>query len=294
MVLGTSHGEKGEKAIMKTFSIGARNERMIEAVCNVCGSDDREIFLPCEGYAFHRCRNCGLVYQYPQPVFDDLRHRYGEAYFDYELTNDTNFFNLMRLGLEDVGFFDIPLSRFVRPTFLDVGCATGMLVRHMRDLGWDARGVEICEESARYGIEKRGVPIDIGTLEEAAYPDGAFSVVHFSHVIEHVPDPRAMLREVRRILAADGLALITTPNVNGFQARLLRDRWRSAIADHLTLFSKRTLCRLFSETGFAIKNLVTWGGIAVGTVPGLIKRPVDTLAKRFGFGDVMLFHVIPQ
>ena len=55
-------------------------------------------------------------------------------------------------------------------------------------------------------------------------------MVHFSPVIEHVPDPKGMLKEVRRILRTDGMAIITTPNVLGFQARLFGKDWRSAIA----------------------------------------------------------------
>ena len=278
---------------MKTFSVGGTDERLRDIPCNLCGSEVRDRYLDCGGFQFHRCRSCGLVYQSPQPVFDDLKRRYGEGYFDYELTNDENFFGLMKLGLHDIGFFERPLDSFPDPTFLDVGCATGMLVRHMGDLGWRARGVEICEPSARYGVEKRGVQIDLGTLESQRYPDGAFAVVHFSHVIEHVPDPKGMLREVRRILQPRGLAAVTTPNVAGFQARLFGRNWRSAIADHLTLFTKSTLRRMLAEAGFAVRRVATWGGLAAGTAPPFIKRPVDRLAKRWGFGDVMLFEAVP-
>ena len=86
-----------------------------------------------------------------------------------------------------------------------------------------------------------------------------------------------------------GFAVITTPNVDGFQARLFGTGWRSAIADHLVLFSRRTLGRVLRDSGFSIIKTVTWGGLAVGTAPLLIKKPVDRLAKRLGFGDVVLF-----
>lgn len=278
---------------MKTFSVGPQGERLRDVPCNLCGSRQRALRLRCDGFSFWRCRGCGLVYQNPQPVFEDLRRRYGDGYFDYELENDRNFFNLMRLGLHDVGFDALPPGRFAAGSFLDIGCATGMLVEHMRDLGWKAKGVEICEASVRYGVERRGVDIALGTLEEMGFADGSFSVVHFSHVIEHVPDPAGMLREVRRILAADGMALVTTPNINGLQAHLFGSRWRSAIADHLTLFTKRTLRRMLEQTGFRVLKTVTWGGLAAGTAPPLIKRPADRIAKRWGFGDVMLLQAQP-
>ena len=275
---------------MKTFAAGGSDEKFQNVVCNLCGSDSYRDYILCDGFKFVKCRVCGLVYQNPQPVFEDLRKRYGENYFDYELTNDENFFNLMQLGLKDIGFFD--LEEFDNRCFLDIGCATGMLVEDMQKRGWDARGVEICEASARYGIEKRGTRIFIGSLDEAKFPDSSFSVIHLSHLIEHVPDPKALLFEIKRILTENGMVIITTPNVEGFQARLFRNKWRSAIVDHLTLFSKATLKQLFYRAGFTVTKAVTWGGLAKGTVPGFTKKPVDVLAKRFGFGDVVLYQAV--
>lgn len=198
----------------------------------------------------------------------------------------------MKLGLKDIGFDDI------RPTdfsgggrFLDIGCATGMLLDYMRAKGWNVSGVDICRESAEYGIAKRGLDIYIGSLHEARFDDSFFSIVHFSHLIEHVTDPRGLLEEVYRILEPGGYAIVTTPNIGGFQARLFGKEWRSAIPDHLYLFTKPTLSRLCGEVGFTVVRHITWGGLAVGTVPLWIKKPVDTLAKKFGFGDVMLFLV---
>jgi 2-polyprenyl-3-methyl-5-hydroxy-6-metoxy-1,4-benzoquinol methylase len=275
--------------VAKTYSSVPGRERVEEVPCPLCGDGRRDPLFRGEGFIFTRCRCCGCVYQNPRPVFDDLRTRYGAGYFAYELENEKNFFSLMLLGLADIGFDQLSAS-FSRPRrFLDIGCATGMLAEEMTRRGWDACGVDLCRESAEYGTRTRGVPIAVGTLEEASYATESFQVVHFSHLIEHVPDPRGFLGEVQRILRPGGLALITTPNVDGLQARLFRERWRSAIADHLTLFSKVTLRRLVTECGFTVQKTVTWGGLAVGTAPPVLKRPADRLAKRLGFGDVMLF-----
>ena len=166
-----------------------------------------------------------------------------------------------------------------------------MLLENMRNNGWKTVGVEICDESAEYGRKNRNLDIRTGTLESVQFESGSFYTVHFSHLIEHLTNPRKFLREVYRILNPEGFAIITTPNIDGLQAQLLKSRWRSAIADHLYLFSKKTLYRLLSSTGFNIFKTVTWGGIAKGLAPNFIKQPIDRLAKRFGFGDVVLFLV---
>jgi cyclopropane fatty-acyl-phospholipid synthase-like methyltransferase len=98
--------------------------------------------------------------------------------------------------------------------------------------------------------------------------------------------------EVYRILAPGGYFLVTTPNIAGFQAKLFKSRWRSAIFDHLYLFSVKTLSRLLADKGFTIERVRTWGGFAAGTAPTAIKLVADKWAKRLGLGDVMLIRAI--
>jgi SAM-dependent methyltransferase len=276
---------------MKTFSANPGDESFREVPCPLCGSDASRPLFSGNGCSFVRCRQCGLAYQNPQPVFEDLKRRYGTDYFHYELENEENFFKLMRLGLQDIDFEkrSSPARGPGGNRFLDIGCATGRLLAHMRDNGWRTTGVELCPESAAFAIRRRKLDIRIGSLFDAKFGDASFSVIHFSHLLEHVPAPAEFLLEVRRLLTSDGLAVITTPNIAGLQARIFKARWRSAIADHLTLFSVSTLKRMLAQNGFRVMRVVTWGGLAEGSAPGWLKRPLDRLAKRMRFGDVMLF-----
>ena len=274
---------------MKTFSMKpTSSERFEEVTCAVCGSADaRERYALAEA-RFVRCRQCGHTYQSPCPVFDDLKDRYQDAYFDYEIENEQAFFRLMLQGLGDIEFQHIESSLNGNRRFLDVGCATGMLLEHMKDRGWNVRGVEICAPAAEYGARERGVTIDVTTLEESGLATGAFDVVHLSHLIEHVPDPRAFLAEAARVTKTGGHLVMVTPDIDGFQSRLFGKRWRSAIADHLHLFSYRVLRRLVEESGFEVVKKRSWGGIAAGMAPPGLKRIADTWAKRLNAGDVMI------
>jgi 2-polyprenyl-3-methyl-5-hydroxy-6-metoxy-1,4-benzoquinol methylase len=275
---------------MKTYSSSSNVliERKIQVDCPICGNAPFYPYFAFKDCSFVKCSCCELVYQNPQPLFDDLRERYSKAYFKYEIENEDNFYQLMRLGLADIGFDDHFFSCTSEKTFLDIGCATGKLLGTLKQLGFMVQGVEICSESALFGIQERKVPIFIGPLDEAHFDSASFSFIHFSHLIEHVPDPFGFLIEVKRILRKNGFVIITTPNIDGLQARLFKTSWRSAIPDHLVLFSKQTLVKILEKAGFSVHKIVTWGGLARGTAPGWLKRPVDVLAKRFGFGDVML------
>ncbi|MFW5684278.1 MAG: class I SAM-dependent methyltransferase [Spirochaetota bacterium] len=274
---------------MKTFSKRpGSGEVSRHVLCAVCGSDCPREHWECDGFGFVRCCSCGHIYQDPQPQPQDLIGRYDEEYAAYEVENARNFLDLMLKGLEDVRFFDRMDTLGVDRSLLDIGCATGALLEYAAGRCYRVQGVEVCEPAARYGEEHRGVPIAVGTLEEVDLTGRRFGAAHFSHVIEHVPDPRAFLASVRELLVPGALMVLVTPNTAGLQPRLFGPEWRSAIADHVHLFSRRNLVRLLRESGFEVLQTQTWGGLGIGTAPRWIKRPVDRLAKRLGFGDVVL------
>lgn len=274
---------------MKTYSSRpAPGERLESVSCPVCGSAAvRPLPSAADpaGVVFVRCRGCSHLYQNPRPVAADLGGRYDADYTSYEVENAQAFVRLMHLGLRDIGFDRLETHG---RRFLDVGCATGALVQDLCAGGWQAEGLELCEPSARWGREHRGVTIHTGTLESAAFPDGSFDVVHSSHVIEHVPDPAAFLRETCRILASGGWCICATPNTASFQARLFGPAWRSRIADHVHLFSVSGLKRLMRASGLTPVRHKTWGGLASGAGAAVLKPLADRLAKLTGLGDVMI------
>ncbi len=277
---------------MKTFSKSPNSqERQSRVACVVCGSRDYRPHWRFADHLYVRCRNCGHVFQQPMPVSEDLSLRYDDEYFSYELENAEPFFELMRLGLRDIDFSFDPESAPV-PRVLDIGCATGRLLEEFKEAGWEPVGVEVCEPAAEYARRIRGVDVRVGTLEETRFPEGHFGVVHTSHVIEHIADARGFVEEIYRVVAPGGRLVIVTPDRGGFQARLFGSRWRSVIPDHVHLFAAKGLLRLLEDVGFEVDRKVSWGGLARGAAPAWIKRPVDRLAKRFNFGDVMLLSAV--
>ena len=251
--------------------------------------------LRCEGFAFVRCVRCGLVQMNPQPLAAEVGRRYGESfgndYLSYELQNEVTFLELQKRALEDAGFYRIEQDLFENaarpPSVLDAGCATGALLAFLKERGWQATGVEI-SPSAEYAQARRGIDVRQASLEECRFPGESFDLAHASHLIEHLNKPALFVGEVWRVLRPGARLLLTTPNIDGFQARLFGSRWRSAIFDHLYLFSVRTLKAMLRAAGFVVEGVYTWGGLAAGTAPPRIKAIADKTAKMLGFGDVML------
>jgi SAM-dependent methyltransferase len=62
--------------------------------------------------------------------------------------------------------------------------------------------------SADLDVGSAMVEMDVTAIDR---PDASFDVVYASHVLEHVPDDRQALRELRRVLRPDGWALFLVP-----------------------------------------------------------------------------------
>lgn len=254
--------------------------------CPLCGSDDYDEFLNLGSYKFVKCKRCDLVYQNPQPIDQNIEVRYDNNYFEYEIKNHEKFFNLQKLTLKDIDFYKkfLPANN---KKFLDIGSATGLLLNHMKNLGFDTYGVELCKESAEYAKEKFGLKIYNTTLENAKFRKNYFDIIHFSHLIEHLKKPVDFMFEVRRILKPGGYILVTTPRIDSPAFKIYKEDWRSAIPDHLQLFSEKTLYTLIENTGFDIIFKESWGFIPIDKKFPLIKKYLNKLAKKFNFGDVI-------
>jgi SAM-dependent methyltransferase len=288
---------------MKTWSTPVTTQQSDSIPCAICGGGRFKPCLFCEGFSYVKCLSCGLVQINPQPKAEEVCRRYreihGEDYLAYELANEAAFLRLQELALEDTGFYNLERDllkqggeKAAAPSVLDIGCATGALLAKLRERGWQAYGVEISAPQAEYARRERELEISTKPLGENRFPVESFDAVLASHVIEHLNRPDVLVREARRVLKKDGRFFVTTPNIAGFQARLFREKWRSAIFDHLYLFSAKTLRTLLARSGFRVERLSTWGGLAGGLAPRPLKRFADRAAKHLGSGDVMIIRAV--
>jgi 2-polyprenyl-3-methyl-5-hydroxy-6-metoxy-1,4-benzoquinol methylase len=293
---------------VKTWSTPVSEEEQRHIPCTLCGAADAtssdhkpslnggqfKPFLSCGGFSYVKCNSCGLVQINPQPVVEDVERRYrdsyGNEYLTYQLKNEKAFFELQKLSLADMDFDRMEKEMKERnvgqPKVLDIGCATGVMLSFLRDRGWQTTGVEI-SPSAEYAQNERGLNVYRSTLNDCRFSPESFDLVLASHLVEHLNDPQAFFAEARRILRPDAYLILITPNISGFQARLLGSRWRSAIFDHLYLFSKRTITAMLKKQGFTSERIYTWGGIAAGLAPAPLKSFADRAVKVLRLGDVM-------
>lgn len=122
---------------------------------------------------------------------------------------------------------------------LEVGCGDGALLceLHRRGFGGRLSGVEISQ--AAVSIASQRPQIDSVALYdgvELPFADGAHELGILSHVLEHVPDPPALLREVARVCRA---VLVEVPLEANLSARRAAKRDHAAEVGHLQRLDRR-------------------------------------------------------
>jgi SAM-dependent methyltransferase len=75
-----------------------------------------------------------------------------------------------------------------------------------------AIGVDIHEQTVAHARARHSAEFEVADMGSLPFPDDSFDLVVSFETIEHVADPERALNEMRRVLVADGLLLISTPN----------------------------------------------------------------------------------
>jgi SAM-dependent methyltransferase len=215
------------------------------------------------GFDVIECGACGFKHIVPIPTSEELDQIYRQ---DYYSTEKPLYLERHREDLEwwDTFYAD-HYDRFEtalppdRRRLLDVGSGPGFFLLHGKRRGWDVLGVD---PSAQAVAHARGLGVEVveGFLtDETADQFGIFDVIHMNEVLEHIPDPRAMVRLARALLRPGGLLCVIVPNdYNPLQA-IVRDQqgyepWWVAPPHHINYFDAGSLARLVEDAGLEVEE----------------------------------------
>lgn len=273
--------------------------------CQLCGSVNGAEMFAEPPYRVIRCPECSLVYVTPRHNDDALHKLYGEDYWNSDTPKTRGYASYAaeeplylktfrrRLGLVNKHVKAGPLR------VLDVGCAAGFFLRVMQDEGHDVRGVEVSADIAAHAIDHLGSDrVHVGFLEDLApdregFEEHSFDLITLWDVVEHVPDPQALLRQLHRLLRPTGALILETQNVDSKFAGLLGRRWQHfKHEEHLYHFNPTTIRRLLADSGYqVVRNTPNYGGKYVSfgfiaeranrlsPIAGLLCKPFNLLKK---------------
>jgi SAM-dependent methyltransferase len=100
-------------------------------------------------------------------------------------------------------------------------------------------------------------------LTHCPYADGSVDMFLCSHVLEHIPDDRKAMRELHRILTADGFGVVLVPLFPDTDEThedpkivTIEERWKYfAGGDHVRQYGKRDFVDRLTAAGFRVDQL---------------------------------------
>jgi len=229
---------------------------MESTVCSLCGEDRPRLLYRKFDLDISTCRACGFVYAGPNRLTrEETWNRYSSDYFFNEL--------LPSLGVID-GKVDLatvdgrhhrPLAH-IRPyrrlgRLIEIGSGAGLFLKAAERDGWNVTGLELMEAGVEFSRTTLGLDVQQAAFEDADLPAGAHDVVAIFEVIEHISDPKRMLRRLLTLLRPGGCLVLSTPNISSLSHCALRRSWAVlSPAEHLSYFNEQTLHTMLRETGF--------------------------------------------
>lgn len=143
---------------------------------------------------------------------------------------------------------------------LDVGCGSGLLGRMFADkCHAEVVGIEPDPVRAERAMA-RGLEVHVGYLTPDIIPEiGSFDIVLFADVLEHLPNPQALLLVSRGALKQQGAVIVSVPNVAHWSVRLSllcgrfqHQEWGIMDATHLRWFTAESIRSLIDSSGFKV------------------------------------------
>jgi SAM-dependent methyltransferase len=241
------------------------------------GIETREIIIawqahegPCiarkGGYDILDCAMCGFRHAVPLPSPADLERAYRESYYSEEKPT------FLANAAEDQAWFELAqndrLDSFEqilgpkRRRLLDIGSGPGFFLKTAKNRGWSVAGIEPSRQAAAHA-RGLGIAVTEGFFDETSGPMlGHFDAINLTNVLEHVPDPIAILQAARAILDPGGVLCVNVPNdFSPFQiaaaATAATGEWWLAPPHHLNYFDFATLANLLERLEFAIAERTT-------------------------------------
>jgi 2-polyprenyl-3-methyl-5-hydroxy-6-metoxy-1,4-benzoquinol methylase len=241
---------------------------MVETQCLFCGDAESKILFPellfeesFTGYAFSarrerkrehyrivKCNKCSLVRSSPILDENSINKLYAESGFIFSDEAPYAAETYIQLAQKLSNKYGVKVK-----SLLEVGCSTGFFLEKAVEAGiGQVVGFEPsleCYEHASKNI-KGQIINDIFTTD--VLKGKSFDMACTFQVIDHLKNPGKTIADMMEILNPGGLILIVCHDVESWSAKALKENSPIFDVEHIYLFSKKTIGKLFEQQGMEV------------------------------------------
>jgi 2-polyprenyl-3-methyl-5-hydroxy-6-metoxy-1,4-benzoquinol methylase len=245
---------------------------MVSVQCCVCDQKeatkigagrDFEYDTSDDSFNAMQCSSCGLVYLNPRPSVAEFETIYPANYHAFDFSEENfGIVHKIRSRLEAKRVLSWCKGLPSNAKILDVGCGDGFhleLLKNYGDKNWSLEGIDIDERAVEMA-KRRDLNVSLGTISDIEttrenFYDFAFTV----QTIEHVEQPDAFLRAIKKVLKPGGKLVVVTDNTDSYDFRIFKNsHWGGYhFPRHWNLFNRKNLAKLAEKVGFTTEKITT-------------------------------------
>jgi 2-polyprenyl-3-methyl-5-hydroxy-6-metoxy-1,4-benzoquinol methylase len=231
--------------------------------CPVCEAASRELLYRQQfesfrhgsigdGYDVVACDSCGACFASGLPDQQRFDQYYADA-SKYDLSGEGAQLSALDLRryADQAAFVAAHVEARDEPV-LDVGTATGAFLQALRAEGF-ARpyGVDPSPDAVRVGRDELGLEVAVGGLDAAQAWGVEFGLVSYVAVLEHVLEPRALLRATSRLLRRGGHVFVSVPDAGSFKDHVDAP-YQEFSVEHINYFTRHSLANAMASEGYSL------------------------------------------
>ena len=227
--------------------------------CPVCAADKiapqltaKDYTVSQQQFSIWHCNNCTVRFTQDVPEQNAIGAFYqSDNYISHSDTKKgivNSLYHLVRsrtlnakrkLIIDKVGM--------MKGEILDIGCGTGAFLNTMKTAGWGITGLEpddtaIKKAAELYNIQAQ-LPEKLFELKPSTY-----HAITMWHVLEHVHELHAYIKQLHNLLTPQGKIFIAVPNYTSYDAGLYNEHWAAYdVPRHLYHFSPQSMQHLLAQ-----------------------------------------------
>jgi len=198
-----------------------------------------------------------MLITHPQPSLETLGKYYESEDYISHTDNKRSLFEKAYHFVKQIALKNkLDLINSFQPNkgrILDIGAGTGDFLLTAQENGWQTTGVEPSPRAKGIAI-KKGISFVEDTKELESH---SFDTITMWHVLEHVPDLDAQIKELKRLLKQNGTLIVAVPNYKSFDAKHYGAFWAAYdVPIHFWHFSKKAIELLFVKEGMKLEKVL--------------------------------------
>ncbi len=259
-----------EQQIAMTIDIGRllqQSDKFVFVNCPACQKDSADLKYHKYGMRFVECKACRTMYTNPRPTAEVLEEFYKDS-VNYSFWDKHIFPASEKVRREKIFVPRVDKTLEIcqkynvkNDSLLEIGAAFGTFCLEMKSRNYfkNIVAVEPTPNLAKT-CRKKGLQVIEEVVENIEFNEKEkFDVIVNFEVIEHIFSPINFIANLKKMLKKGGLLIITCPNGQGFDFKILKEKCNSVDHEHLNYFNPSSLALLLNSSGFKVLESHTPG-----------------------------------